>query len=383
MGRSGFFGIATFLYLWLMVGFATGTATLLGPVKWLTSALRSAGWSQHGEDLAVNGLIVLYLAVSFVLARHLLRRMRAANRRRVRIGIPLVVTAAATLSLWGWLHPALLARAAGGPGGSLTFQGGAELVFGPYPDRARLAELKRAGFTAVISLQHPAVLPFEPRGITAEREAAREVGIAFIHAPMLPWVSENAGSLRKILALARGRGRYYVHCGLGRDRANVVKRWLERNGARVAAARDFTAARSFARRVAEGRWLMERGRIVRLEPDLWLVPYPNRHELFGNMLAGQLAYVLLLLDPSDAEQREWLAEAERLFREFDVPFGHRPVAASDRAEIGRAAAAARRLPRPAAVVVARTAPREPADLAREFARAYGGTTGAHGQEAAR
>ena len=68
---------------------------------------------------------------------------------------------------------------------------GSSFTFGPYPTEDRLAALERDGYTAVISLLHPAVVPFEPKLIADETAAAERVGIEFIHLPMLPWIADN------------------------------------------------------------------------------------------------------------------------------------------------------------------------------------------------
>ena len=57
-------GTAAFCYVWLMLGFLTGTLVLLGPVRWLTNILRSRGYAQTTENLAIDCLIVVYVATS-------------------------------------------------------------------------------------------------------------------------------------------------------------------------------------------------------------------------------------------------------------------------------------------------------------------------------
>jgi len=41
--------------------------------------------------------------------------------------------------------------------------------FGPYPTYEELRKLQDDGYTAVVSLLHPAVVPFEPKLISDER----------------------------------------------------------------------------------------------------------------------------------------------------------------------------------------------------------------------
>ena len=52
-------GTAAFCYVWLMLGFLTGTLVLLGPVRWLTDILRSRGYAETTENIAVDCVIVL------------------------------------------------------------------------------------------------------------------------------------------------------------------------------------------------------------------------------------------------------------------------------------------------------------------------------------
>lgn len=363
--------LARYCYLWLMVGFATGTLVLVGPVRWLTAALRSGAVSQEGENAIMIGVIVVYVIASALLTLWLFRRAATCRTARGRLAVPAGSTVVALACLWLWLNPATLAQVAGSVGGRVTIGDGAEFVFGPYPDRAKLEQLKREGFTAVVSLQHPAVLPFEPPGIAEEQRATREIGITFVHAPMLPWVSANDEALDTIRGLARsGAGRYYVHCGLGRDRANVVKRMLEREGMRVAASQGFMAARTFAQRRADRRGPMERGTFEEIDRDVWLIPYPNKHELFSNMLSGQFKHVLLLLDPRNTNEKAWLDESMSLFRQFHVPFRQQTVVPAVPASAEMAARLARDLERPLAVVVPFMPPQPSTEVADVFLRAY-------------
>ena len=86
-----------------------------------------------------------------------------------------------------------------------------------------MIQLKREGFT-IVSLLHPAVVPFEPKLISDEKKLAESIGVPLIHVPMLPWVSGNQEALATIRQLAADRTRhFYVHCYLGQDRVRVVR----------------------------------------------------------------------------------------------------------------------------------------------------------------
>ncbi|MFL5538814.1 MAG: hypothetical protein ACJ8J0_07455 [Longimicrobiaceae bacterium] len=353
--------VAAFLYLWGVVGFVTGTVVLIGPARWVTVGLQDAGLGQKAQDHAMQAVILLFVFGSAALSLWLLRRTIHGGRG-ARLAIPGVCTALAMVSLWAWTNPGRMLAAVAGGGGTplaLSTASGVRFIFGAYPDEATLRRLKHDGVTAVISLQHPAVLPFEPASIEAEKKAARVVGVEFIHAPMLPWVSENQAALEQIRQIARtGHGVYYVHCGLGRDRTNVVRRMLEGEGVQTALHGSIGHASTFADRLKlpvghPGR-AFQRGAIRELEAGVWLVPYPNPAELAGYMEAGQVKEVVLLLDPNDPQQKEWRDEAERALRVARVAVVARPLMGRDLPMAKEIAAWVRTLPRPVAVVAPRT-----------------------------
>jgi hypothetical protein len=350
---------ASFFYLWATVGFFTGTGVLVGPAGWVTSAMQRAGFGQKAQDHAMQAVILAFVLGSAFIALWLLRQALQGSRA-TRLAIPAACTVAALASLTAWMNPGkMLAAAAGGADArALSTASGARFIFGAYPDEATLRSLKEQGVTAVISLQHPAVVPFEPASIREEQRAAREVGVRFIHAPMLPWVSDNAASLEQIRRIAHeGRGVYYVHCGLGRDRTNVVRRMLEADGVKTMAHRSITKATTLDDRVklqpGRGR-AFERGDVRAMEPGVWLVPFPNPAELSGYMKAGQVKTVAFLLDPNDAGQRAWLGQARLDLATAGVTTVQRPLIGRDMPAAREIVAWVRTLPRPVVVVAAHT-----------------------------
>jgi protein tyrosine phosphatase (PTP) superfamily phosphohydrolase (DUF442 family) len=345
--------IGTFLYVWLTVGFASGTLVLLAPARWITALARERNWGQDAENILMMGMIAIYVVASFAIALALTRLLFQNRALAFKYSLLLGMTTLAGAALWGWGNPAVYASLSGGGRASetLTTESGAVFFFGPYPDRAKLEALKAEGITAVISLQHPAVVPFEPQGIAAEKQATEELGIRFIHAPMLPWVSDNTAALETIRRVASEEsGRFYVHCGLGRDRVNVVMHLLEQMGAETGRS-EVERAMAWEDREAAGLASMERGKPQRIAQDVWLVPRPNEHELFGNMLAGQAGLVVLLLDPADREQRAGLTEMIGLFGSYAVDYLERPLRPDERARARAIAEEVLRGPRPVTVVV--------------------------------
>jgi hypothetical protein len=344
--------LGTFFYMWLLVGLVLGTAVLVGPVRLITEGMGRAGWEQSSQDHVLIVVILLYLAFSLLLTRFIVGIMFRARNRNTRWAIAAVFTLLAAGTAWEWSNPAkmLAGIAGGGDGGRYNVAGGGEFIFGAYPDEPKLDSLKKAGVTAVISLQHPGVV-IEREGIAAERDATRKLHLEFIQAPMLPWVSDNEESLEKLRQIARtGKGKYFVHCGLGRDRVNVAKRIIEAEGIKIALNSGVKTATGFADRPDP----FERGSLAHLEPGKWVIPYPNQHEMFGFILSGQAGTVISLLDPTDPQQAAWNAEMEKLLKEYAIPFIMRPLPENDVARANGIAKEVRAIPQPVTVIAPQT-----------------------------
>ena len=366
--------LGTFFYMWLLVGLVLGTAVLVGPVRLITEGMGRAGWEQGSQDHVLIVVILLYLAFSLLLTRFIVGIMFRARNRNTRWAIAAVFTLLAAGTAWEWSNPAKLLAgiAGGGDGGTYNVAGGAEFIFGAYPDEAKLEALKKSGVTAVISLQHPGVV-IEREGISAERDETKKLNLQFIQAPMLPWVSDNEQSLEKLREIARtGKGKYFVHCGLGRDRVNVAKRIIEAEGVKIAGTSDVKTATGFADRPDP----FERGSLAHLEPGKWLIPYPNKHEMFGFILGGQSGTIVSLLDATDPQQAGWNADMEKLLKEYSIPFMMRPLPANDAARAAAIAKEVKGMRQPVTVIVPHTpgedgkpGPHTQAALA--FIKAYG------------
>ena len=365
--------LGTFFYMWLLVGLVLGTAVLVGPVRLITQGMGDAGWQQSSQDHVLIVVILLYLVLSLLLTRLIVGMMFRTRHRNTRWGIAALFTLLAAGTAWEWSNPAKLLAgiAGGGDGGTYNVAGGATFVFGAYPDEVKLEALKKQGVTSVISLQHPGVV-IEREGISAERDATRKLHLNFIQTPMLPWVSNNDESLDKLREIARtGKGKYYVHCGLGRDRVNVAKRIIEAEGRQVELS-NVRAATGFTDRPDP----FARGALAHLDHGRWLIPYPNKDEMFGYVLGGQAGTVVSLLDPGDPEQATWNAEMEKMFKEYAIPFVMRPLAGNGAARAIEVAKEVQSLPVPVTVIAPQTPledgkPRTQTQAAIAFLKAYG------------
>jgi len=359
--------------MWILIGLVLGTAVLVGPVRLITEGMGRAGWEQSSQDHVLIVVILLYLAFSLLLTRWVVGIMFRARNRNTRWAIAAVVTLFAAGTAWEWSNPAkmLAGIAGGGDGGSYNVFGGAQFIFGAYPDDQKLLELKKQGVTAIISLQHPGVV-IEREGISAEKDAAKKLNLDFIQAPMLPWVSNNEASLEKLRLIARtGKGTFYVHCGLGRDRVNVAKRIIEAEGRKISLSSDVKAATSFADRPDP----FERGSLAHIDHGKWLIPYPNKHEMFGFVLGGQAGHVVSLLDPLDSQQVAWNTEMESLMKQYAIPFTMRPLPLNNLGKAPEIAKEVLGMSEPVTVIVPFTPledgkPRSRTEAALAFLKAY-------------
>ncbi len=364
----------TFGYAWLTIGLFMGTLVLVVAVRGILSMIQRMGWGQAAQNRLLIVVILVFIISSFLLARRVVRmlyRQKPATRKvwLALLGVP------ALLSAYAWTNPArFLSGMAGTQLSSVAMRGGPNFVFGSYPDENRLKELKKQGVTAVISLQSPKVL-VEIEGIRAERDAAAREHLPFIEAPMLPWVSDNEDAIAKIKQIAlHGSGTYYVHCGLGRDRVNIVKRVIEslqpQSNAKVTASTDLKKAVGFNRRIEP----FERGMLMKVADGVWVVPFPNKEEFYGFIIQGDPGHVLLVLNPNDPSQRAWITEAERQMKEYAVAYTVIPYpGASGDTSTAPIVAKMRTMKPPYTVIVPRTTfelgdPIDP--VARAIGRAY-------------
>ncbi|GAB4332396.1 MAG: hypothetical protein Kow0037_09870 [Calditrichia bacterium] len=207
--------------------------------------------------------------------------------------------------------------------------------------------MKGEGYKAVISLLHPAVVPFEPKLLAEERENLKKVNLPLIHLPMLPWVSDNEAALDSIRSLIKkGPDKYYVHCYLGKDRVNVVRNLVSRFAGPVAP----TEQPISRRRLAEfGNF--ERGPIVVLEDSVYLTPYPTDEEMLAFFLTGEVNTVVCLMDSTKEADRVWIEKERSVLQKHGIPYYNLPVSTInyDPERVLEVARKVRKLPRPVAV----------------------------------
>ncbi|MHB0995730.1 MAG: protein-tyrosine phosphatase family protein [Elusimicrobiales bacterium] len=333
-----------FIFHLVCGGFFLGTLTLTGPVRWATTYARKAGWGETPEKLMVFAFIAALGVLSLLLARRLTAATEAAAGKAARYGLPALSLFFFLGAVAAWMNPKLMIDT--GMKTTTESASWSEFVFGPYPEKDRLAGLKAEGYTAVISLLSQAVVPFEPVLLAREQGAAKEIGIEIIHIPMLPWVSSNDHVKARLKEIERrGPGKYYVHCYLGKDRVNVFRTMLSSasGGARV---------RSLA--PANVRTLndinkLERGAITVLRKDVFFTPYPTDEEYFGYILNGTVKSVASLLNPDNPDDLPWIKKEEAIAAKYGLKIVNYPWKKLDAAGRAKALREIRALERPVVI----------------------------------
>jgi len=195
----------------------------------------------------------------------------------------------------------------------------AQFGFGGYPSEKKMVQLRREGYTGIISLLSPTPPP-EKVLLEQEKIDAQNTGIQLFHLPMLPWLgsSSNEESLDRVRELAADKsGRYYVHCYLGMDRAGLVKRIVQEvsEDSKLIGTPPVDNLGS-VRRISGGA-------ICRLAEELYFVPMPNQSEMIRYIIGSNVRRMISILDPKD----DICADKEETFiKSYHVPFEAMPIA---------------------------------------------------------
>jgi protein tyrosine phosphatase (PTP) superfamily phosphohydrolase (DUF442 family) len=328
--------IFTFLLLWLFWGFTLGTLLLLGPVRWTVDKARFNSWSTIAENSIVYVYIGLLIIVTFIIAlysvKFLSKRGKPVWLRWVLVMFPFL---GSVLSLYAFLHPEII-NADSTANKTIS----AQFAVGPYPKLPKMFELKNEGYTAIISLLHPAIVPFEPSLIKKEKENALEAGLQFISIPLLPWISENEIAIDSLRRLVRtGKEKYYIHCYLGRDRTSVATRIIQQENQTMT---DLGLKKKY-----EGTFTQkfERGEVTELEKDVYLAPEPTKEEYFD--VVSAFKQIVFISDLNKAANKKQLDNETNLLKPYLIPINGYNVSDAITPAIFRPIKAAiQKLPRP-------------------------------------
>jgi protein tyrosine phosphatase (PTP) superfamily phosphohydrolase (DUF442 family) len=273
---------------------------------------RANGWSETTEKLVVFAFIAALAIISFLLAKYSAKKAFKSGvghgSQLLHIGIPVI---AALTALFVMMNPSMTNES-----GGKHEEIGTKFTIGPYPTEEKMQELKEEGYTALVSLLHPAVVPFEPKLLADEKETAEELKMEVISIPMLPWVSDNLSAIDSFRNLVKnGKGKYYIHCYLGKDRVNVARRIIEQENAGA-----LDMGKGLAHRNIDTVESFERGKVHKLGDGNYLSPMPTKEEYIGYVVATNFKQVVSISDPAEPEAKTANEQEAGWLKTYGIPY---------------------------------------------------------------
>lgn len=314
--------VFSFLYVGLCWVFPLGLLSLtVGPNRWMADYASKNEWSEAAQSTAQKGVIVLFLLVVLIVTtkttQYLTSTFSPLTAVKKAIWGILSIGFIASLYIFSF-QPEILTTI--NTSTSVDKSATAEYHFGPYPDEEKLIQLKNEGYDGVISLLHELVVPAEPILMNKEQINAKRADIPLISIPMLPWVSKNDSTVVVIRKMAHDlKGKYYVHCYLGKDRANVFKNIIRKETGHT------VKGIANSERKIESQAAFERGPIFKLENDVFFTPCPTDEELLAFILNGQINSVVCLLNPKDKGDAKILETEKQAMEQYNQFFVNHPI----------------------------------------------------------
>jgi hypothetical protein len=309
-----------FVFTGLSLVFPLGLLTLtVGPVRMISDYADSHHWSEDHENSIQKLFLGFFFVIVVLLSYYVTHKLARCQNQNLKTGLlfSLGVILISSVYIFSF-KPELLINSSSI--NQINHSADAEFHFGPYPDEAKMKELKSKNYTAVISLLHHLVIPAEPILMEKEKENADKTGMKLINIPMLPWIVKNDSSVARIKDLAHTlKGKYYVHCYLGKDRANVFRNIIEKENGEVLVTsalkiRNIDTLKAF-----------ERGKIFKLKPNVYFTPYPTDDELFGYVLNGKFATVVSIMDPQIKEEKSRIKTEASIMKQYNQAFYNLPL----------------------------------------------------------
>lgn len=284
-------------------------------MRWLLNYERGERMTAATENTTVILLMIVLAITSFFIAflssKTILKTATGTGKRWSMIIIPVI---AAVVSVYVFFQPKLI----NGDRSKTITAINTSFSTGSYPEIDKMYELKNMGYNAVISLLHPAVVPFEPALLEKEKKNAAEAGLEFINIPLLPWVSDNENSIDSLRRLIQNaNGKYYIHCYLGVDRIAAATKIIMQEG-KAMQIEEGNKRDSLSRKTA-----FERGKVTELEKGVIIGPQLTKEEYF--YVISNFKQVVALRDFSEpgtktisAEEEKWLQPYKISIKTFEV-----------------------------------------------------------------
>ena len=328
----GFFFAALFFPIGLI-------SLTIGPSRWIANYAKKEEWDESTESNFQVLIIIILCALSLFLANQLLKKYnskKSISKRIIFSPLSILITSLAIFTFKPEFLNVNKFDISNLKNENTTFE------FGPYPDENKLKELKKNGFDAVISLLHPIVIPAEPILLNKEIKIAKSLNFKIISIPMLPWISKNEESIELIKKLAQtAKGKYYVHCNLGKDRAGLFKKIIEAENQQI------LIKSTIKHNQIKKETPFERGAVFVISKDVFFTPYPTDEELFHYFLNSNIKTVVNLMNPKYPEENIWIEKEKKIITQHHQKFYNYSIIESDtETEIKTIIEKIKKLPKP-------------------------------------
>lgn len=321
--KSKLFNFITFGVFSTAIFIPIGLLSLtIGPSSWLANYVKKAEWNDSTESnlqqLIILILIIISLIFAYKILKSYLKKENNSKRKYIFLALTSITISLAIFTFKPEILSANKLNISASKNENTTFE------FGPYPDEEKLNQLKKEGFDGVVSLLHPMVVPAEPILLNKEIKIAKTLDLKVISIPMLPWISENEESIKKIKKLAQtAKGKYYVHCSLGRDRAGLFKKIVETENQQI------LVKSSINHNKIKTEKPFERGPVYVISNDVYFTPYPTDEELFHYFLNSNIKTVVNLMNPNHPEEINWIEKEKKVITQHHQEFHNFSVLATD------------------------------------------------------
>lgn len=311
-----------FIVIGLSLAFPLGLFMLtIGPTRIISDKAHAENWSENQENTIQKIIILAFVFLVLFLTISLFKYFYKSNHKKLILAFSFILLLSATYIFA--FEPEFLIN---NTEIKETFEKSntVEFYFGSYPDVDKIQQLKSENYTAIISLLHPMVIPAEPILMEKEIINTKKEGLKLISIPMLPWIIGNDSSLIKIKELAKNaKGKYYVHCYLGKDRVNVFRTILEKENKFIKIISDFT------RRNIDTVKQFERGRIYKLNNTTYFTPYPTDEEFFSFVLNGKVKTVISLMNIKNPDEKPFIDKEQNIMNKYNMYFKNIPINCSE------------------------------------------------------
>ncbi len=190
-----------------------------------------------------------------------------------------------------------------------------EFTFGPYPGNERFSQLKKEGYSAVISLMHPEIIPFESRLLEEEIKTSREVGIKIISIPILPRSDLKEDILKSFYEkFDNVKGKFYVHEFNGEGRVNLFMNNIESRIKEMAAIE-----KNNLKKLTETKFF-EKGEIIKLDDGIYFTPYPNEKEILDFIVTPKVKSVVCFVNEKNTADTSILNKEKKILETNSIPF---------------------------------------------------------------